>query len=143
MTYNAKEVARFIISYCMNKNTPVSNLKLQKILYFAWVDYWKQKRRVLYTDAICAWQFGPVVPDVYYEYCTYGGLPIDVTYETSIMGEDRLTLESIVEQYRKISAYELVNMTHAEGTPWSVTFQNGSGNRKVITPDLIQRIAGN
>ena len=94
MLYNASDIAKYIISYCSSKNMPISNLKLQKVLYFTWVDYYRETGTALFLDDICAWQLGPVVPDVYYDYCSYGGRPIYLTYngiEDEISERDEAT----------------------------------------------------
>ena len=76
--YSAVDVAKYIVSYSTQQGKSISNLKLQKMLYYLWVDYYKSTGRELYVDDICAWQFGPVVPDVYYEFCSYAGTPISI-----------------------------------------------------------------
>lgn len=73
-----------IVSYCSNKKQPISNLKLQKILYYAWIDYYKRTGNALFLNDICAWQLGPVIPDVYYEFCSYAGTPIFESFDVSI-----------------------------------------------------------
>ena len=60
MSYTALEIAKYIISTCSKKNRPISNLKLQKLLYFAWIYYYTKTGNGLFHDDICAWQFGPV-----------------------------------------------------------------------------------
>lgn len=62
MWYDAAEVAKFIITECFKSNIAISNLKLQKMLYFLWVDFFKKTGRRLFMDDFCAWQLGPVVP---------------------------------------------------------------------------------
>ena len=42
MTYSAVDIAKYIVSYCSGKHRPVSNLKLQKMLYYTWIDYYKK-----------------------------------------------------------------------------------------------------
>ena len=42
MTYTAVDIAKYIVSYCSGKHRPVSNLKLQKMLYYTWIDYYKK-----------------------------------------------------------------------------------------------------
>ncbi|MCH5271593.1 MAG: DUF4065 domain-containing protein [Lachnospiraceae bacterium] len=137
MWYSALEVARYIISRCASLNRPISNLKLQKVLYFVWVDFYRKTGRMLFDDNICAWQLGPVVPEVYYEYCSYAGTPIFLLYTTTIAPRDREMLDDIISDYLPISANELVNRTHATGSAWDVIYKNGEGNRKVIPFDLI------
>ena len=64
-------MAKYIISRCSELRNPVSNLKLQKMLYFIWIEFYKHTGRMLFLDDICAWQLGPAVPIVYYEFCQY------------------------------------------------------------------------
>lgn len=143
MWYDALEIARFIITICTQSDKPVSNLKLQKMLYFIWVDYFKQTGRWLFHDDICAWQLGPVVPKAYYEYCSYAGRPISAVYAYAVNEEDRNILKNIIERYINIPANVLVNRTHNPGTAWDVIYSGGAGNREVIPFRLIiEREAG-
>ena len=49
MTYYVTEIAKYIITYCSNKKRPISNLKLQKLLYFLWIDYFKKNNCSLFN----------------------------------------------------------------------------------------------
>lgn len=139
MIYNAMTVANYIINKSYMEDNPVSNLQLQKMLYFAWVDYFKRTGKSLFWDNICAWQFGPVVPEVYYEYCAYGGRPINIRCETEITEPDMAILDEIVQHYLLIPVNVLVDMTHQANTAWDIIYQNGEGNRQVIPFDLIKK----
>lgn len=140
--YKALDVAKYIITYCFNQNKPISNLKLQKILYFLWVDFYKQTQKSLFKENICAWQLGPVVPEVYYEFCSYAGLPITKMFnlDSLINKEQQGTINNIIDKYIDSSAYSLVEKTHKVGTPWTLTYQDGIGARDIIPFDLIQRL---
>ena len=70
--YKALDIARYIIERCREKNRTVSNLKLQKILYFVQAEFLVTKNQPCFGETIEAWDFGPVVPEVYYEYRMYG-----------------------------------------------------------------------
>lgn len=137
MWYSALDVARYIITKCSLLEKPVSNLKLQKMLYFVWVDFYKQTHRYLFGDDICAWKLGPVVPDVYYEFCSHAGRPIYYIYSSDINSEDTKILDKIIPDYIDIPANILVNRTHARGTAWDEIYQDGDGNRRVIPFSLI------
>lgn len=137
MWYDALQVARYVITRCFEAGKPVSNLKLQKMLYFLWVDFYKKKAKKLFLDDICAWQLGPVIPDVYYEYCSYAGRPIFARYESEINACDEKILDELIEKYVNISATELVAKTHELGTAWDEIYRNGLGNREVIPFSLI------
>lgn len=137
MWYDALEVARYIITRCSQLGKPISNLKLQKMLYYVWIKFYEKTHRALFFNDICAWQLGPVVPDVYYEYCPYAGLPIREELSTIIEPESRKIIDVIIDKYIDLSARELVQMTHKPGSAWDSVYQGGTGNRKVIPFQLI------
>lgn len=137
MWYSAADVAKYIITLCYKAGKPVSNLKLQKMLYFLWVDFYKKTGRMLFRDNICAWQLGPVVPGVYYDYCSYAGSPICEVYGSEIEDEDAEEMDTIIFKYMDTPANELVNRTHEPGTAWDMVYKNGAGKRKIIPFDLI------
>lgn len=137
MWYSAMEVARYIITRCSEEGRAISNLKLQKMLYFLWVDFYKKTGRKLFLDDICAWQLGPVVPEVYYEYCPYGGRPIFAEYTSEIKNKDQRILDDLIRKYIDIPASVLVSRTHKSGSAWDRIYKNGLGNRKIIPFSLI------
>ncbi len=137
MWYSALEIAQYIITRCFDLNQPVSNLKLQKLLYFLWIEFYKKTGRWIFSDNICAWQLGPVVPEVYYEYCSYAGSPIRLSYSTSVESGDREILNDIISDFLPVPANVLVSRTHTPGSAWDVIYQNGAGNRKIIPFELI------
>ena len=142
MAFKALDIAKYIVDYCTQKNKSVSNLKLQKMLYYLWIEYYKITKESLFCDEICAWQFGPVVPDVYYEYCSYAGSPIIKRYLLS--GFESLNiLNEIIDKYIDITANELVRKSHEIGLPWATIYNNGTGNREVIPFELIIQLECN
>ncbi|MBD5515399.1 MAG: DUF4065 domain-containing protein [Lachnospiraceae bacterium] len=138
-TYSAMEIANFIIDTCTKNHNPVSNLRLQKLLYFVWVDFYRETGRYIFLDNMQAWQLGPVVPDVYYEYCAYGGKPINLCCETFISPEDTAILKEIIEKYLLVPVSVLVERTHMPDTAWYKVYNNGQGNRNVIPFWLIRQ----
>lgn len=137
MCYDAMDVAKYIITRCTNMGKPISNLKLQKMLYFLWIGFFEITGEILFNNDICAWQLGPVVPDVYYEYCSYAGLPINAKYLNTIERSDKKILDDLIEKYIDISAFQMVNLTHVSGGAWDTIYRDGIGNRSVIPFQLI------
>lgn len=135
--YSAVDVSKYIINRCNSYNKPITNLKLQKMLYFIWIEYYKIKKQFLYENDICAWQFGPVVPDVYYEFCSYAGVPIRQRYDFSLDIDDSSLLDDFIDRYVEIPTSELVGMTHQKNRPWDKIFIDGVGNRETIPFSLI------
>lgn len=74
--YDVLDICRYIIN-CSYKNLDgISNLKLQKILYFVQIQFLREYNKLCFIDNIEAWDFGPVIPKAYKEYSIYGDLPI-------------------------------------------------------------------
>ena len=134
--YSAVEIAKFVITFCTEINKPISNLHLQKILYYLQVHFAKKQKK-LYLEDIYAWQYGPVVPEIYYLFAGYGASKITNRYETSIRKDIELELKSIILKLIDISPWELVEMTHTKGDPWDKTYNNGHGVNNVIDFSLL------
>ena len=66
--HSALDVARYIINYSNKKDYHISNLKLQKLLYFTQAYYlaFTDSHKPCFPERIEAWNFGPVVPEVYH-----------------------------------------------------------------------------
>ena len=69
--YSALDIAKYIISKCTSDEKPINNLQLQKILYYAQKEFLRVSS-ALFDDEFEAWQFGPVIPSAYYQYCGFG-----------------------------------------------------------------------
>ena len=137
-TSNVLDVARYMIDVAEKDNKPLSNLKLQKILYFLWKRYYREKRDCLFdNDYFYAWKFGPVVPSVYYEYFMFGAYPIssgllDSFNKDVLSAEVRRIIETTVKEYENRSVAELVNQTHVVNGAWDRIFANGKGIKEII-----------
>ena len=136
----AIDLAKYIVNKCTCDEKPISNLQLQKILYNIQKEFLSIDNKA-FCDEIEAWQFGPVVPNVYYYFCGFGAMPISSNYDVS-MGEyddSEITLiNTIVEDKRKLNPWDLVEETHRVGGAWHEIYQNGSGNRCPIPENLIR-----
>jgi uncharacterized phage-associated protein len=106
----------------------VSNLKLQKLLYYAQGSHLALYDKPLFPDPIEAWTHGPVVPPVYHVYKQYGSSPIPVPadfsfarYSEEIIG----FLDEVYSVYGQFSAWKLRDMTHSE-QPWIEAFDSKS-----------------
>lgn len=138
MAYSAVELSKYIITKCARENKPISNLQLQKILYFIQKEYLQKKGTVAFDDPIEAWQFGPVVPHAYYRFCGYGGMPIRTEYISDIKQDDKSGIDSIVEEKRSLDPWDLVKETHKAGSAWDYVYAHGNGNRRLIPVNLIK-----
>ena len=131
----AIDVARYLIGFAQNDGKPVDNLRLQKLLYYAWGTYWYNKQQELFSDDIEAWPFGPVVREVYVEYYN----EVDPKCNLAI-GEEELEevnknlcddvrnfLKNFNSLYKDEDTFSLVNASHRE-RPWKETYEEGEKN---------------
>lgn len=138
--YKAMELSTYIVSKCIKEDCPISNLQLQKILYYIQKAFLDRGDRA-FSDNIEAWQFGPVVPNVYDHYCGYGAMPISFSsIKYDVAKEDKQLIDSIVESKRVLAPWDLVEETHKKGGAWDKTYKNGSGSHEVIPTDLIKAV---
>lgn len=137
--YHAIQIAHFIIDYCSNISRPVSNLELQKIMYFLQMVFMRENNgNELIIDDFCAWKYGPVIPSVYSLYSGYGGNLISNFYNCSdIDSYTAQFMQPLIERLESKGPWELVDLTHKAGTPWHQIFNNGLGNGSVIPKGLI------
>lgn len=147
MHLRATEVARYVVGKCASDRSPVSNLQLQKILYFLQYVYCTATRGCLiFDEEFCAWPYGPVLPDVYGEYKFYGSHEINETFDGHFnvdFGDARGFVDSGIESLREKYPWDLVRISHEDGSPWSVVWRGGAGNGRSIPNDLIRASALN
>lgn len=141
MSRSALDVAKYIIDKCAVEKRPISNLQLQKILYYVQVAFYNKFDRPCFSNDFEAWMFGPVVPEVYYRYCGAGAYDIVLKYP-GVRGmwkpDEKTLVDSIVENKREENPWALVNDTHRKGKAWALTYQDGQGNKKIIEKELIR-----
>ena len=138
--YNAIELSKYIVSKCVHDKCPISNLQLQKILYYIQKDF-LSRGNPIFGDAVEAWQFGPVVPNVYYYFCGFGAMPITTAYDNiSVMNNDKKYIDPIVEKKRILNPWDMVDETHKKDGAWDVTYKNGNGNHDIISVGLIKKL---
>jgi uncharacterized phage-associated protein len=125
--YGALTIARYIINKCNENHSSISNLKLQKILYFVQAEFLVEKGEACFSEDIHAWDFGPVVPDVYQKYKVYGTANIPsvnkAAERTGISEDDRKIIDDMIKECSKYSAAELAEITRKQ-SPWKQAYSN-------------------
>jgi len=113
----AKEVADYIVAFSREHGDPISNLKLQKLLYYAQAWHLALYGNPLFDERIEAWVHGPVVPPVYGAYKGWAWQPIQENPENFDLGGSEGHVDEVLDVYGGISAYDLEKLTHSE-EPW-------------------------
>ena len=122
MAYKALDIANKIITKTdLEHGDTISNLKLQKMLYYQQGFHLAYFGTPLFDEDIVAWQYGPVVPSVYKEYKSFESNSISTSEEGISLSDDEEELfNNVYEEYNQFSAVALMKMTHEE-SPWKTT----------------------
>lgn len=133
------DIANALLRYAENTEGEdlMSNLKLQKMLYYQQGFHLAMFGTPLFDDEIEAWMYGPVVPAVYDMYKSNGrdGIKSDKGKEFAFSNSKEAALfDEVNKVYGKFSAIGLMNMTHSEA-PWKNT---PTGEGHVISKDLMR-----
>jgi uncharacterized phage-associated protein len=134
--YDPRAVANLLLDLAASDDDgpiPISNLALQKLLYFAHGHYLiRTGGTPLVQGSFEAWTYGPVHPAVYQAFKSEAGRPIAaratarnvMTGETRPLAlpddaEVRRQLRHVLRSYGHLSPGRLVDITHAPKGPWA------------------------
>lgn len=138
----AMTLANYILNKAKKANINVTNMKLQKILYYVQGYFLAKFDRPLFPDEIQAWKFGPVVPNVYYEFSPFGSEELFALGEADMTSCDMQEVElidSVINDKLQLSARALMLSTHNE-LPWKTVTKDGTHitANAVISNELIK-----
>ncbi len=135
MTYPVNTIANYIINY-VNETLGynINNLKLQKILYYLEARYLLENDSSLFEEKIEKWQYGPVVPAVYFRFNHLGAeninhVPVQFDFlklisddpdnsfvktneDETIHDDDKNVINDTVKKLIKYNPFDLVDETH-------------------------------
>ncbi|HWX65718.1 MAG TPA: type II toxin-antitoxin system antitoxin SocA domain-containing protein [Rhodanobacter sp.] len=138
MNMDGRAVANFVLDVCEAEQRPITNLALQKIIYFCHVWSLVKLGQPLIKQRFEAWQFGPVLQYLYREFKAFERDPITsrakkVNVVTGVLeiadyqfdNDTEQFLRKIIMVYSSISAGNLVDISHAKGAPWDLAWNHG------------------
>ena len=131
--YKAVDVAKYIIHRCNKTGTAITNLQLQKILYFVSGEIFLKHHIDLIQEDFYAWKLGPVVPVVYEVFCLYGGypIPLDAEFDVGMIDKKyRGDIDRVVDKYSIQPVWELVEESH-QTDPWKFTYEIFGNNSRI------------
>lgn len=140
--YPATTIANEFLRLAWAKQSTLTHMKLQKLVYIAHGWYLAiSQGDPLIRERVEAWDYGPVISELYAEFAKYGKDKIDALFlavgsvdgsltsvEPSIEDDDSLArnvIDRIWEVYGDLNAYQLSSMTHEPDTPWEKARQRG------------------
>lgn len=133
----ALTVAKFFLSsQTGDASDAISNLKLQKLLYYAQGFYLAIHDKPLFKEDFEAWEHGPVIPAMYRMFSKYGSgaipKPDDFSFEP-YTDEEKQFLQDVYGSFGQYSAWALRDLSH-QTTPWKETPRN-----HIIPQELMKR----
>lgn len=148
MTRELLRVCNDIIKKATEENIYLPPTKLQKLLYFLYGHYLAEIKEPLFEESFQAWQYGPVIPEVYNR---TRGVPDIETLMADIDGKYYITnpnsefgkkyfeiFNYVWSKYKLLPASRLSYLTHADGSPWRITCDK-IGKCQIIPVRLIEK----
>lgn len=129
--YDVRAVANFVLDVADADGRNVSNLHINKIVYFLHADFLVEFSRPLVSAKIEAWTHGPVFREIYREFKEFGNGPISgraryidpdtgrkKNAQWGFTREEEEFLRGLVKKYIVMTPGALVAQSHVEGGPW-------------------------
>lgn len=140
----ATNVAKYFLALANECEDPITNLKLNKLVYYAQAWHLALFGTSLFQEDIEAWKHGPVLPVIYDAYKHFRWTPITGDNLSSeemrqlFSAEQQELLDDIVEIYFPQTAYALEQMTRDED-PWVFARQGLAPHESnIITHDAMR-----
>lgn len=140
--YTAMQIAAAVIKLYAIEKQPITNLKLQKVLFYIQAKSFLMRGEPIFQDDIEAWRHGPVVRDVYNTFYPFIAFPLD---ENDIIVKQNLPeldgtsfyiVYSTVKETIPYSAWELVDKTKKTRV-WKDSYERNKYN--IISKESIKK----
>ena len=149
--YTPGHVANHVLDRAFAERHPVTQMKLQKLVYIGYGWTLALLDQKLFDEPIYAWKHGPVIKSLYDEFKHYGATPIDqysmnFDLDSSEIHFPRIpdsdqdvdrVLNMVWGVYKNFKAVTLRNKTHEQGSPWCATYRPDRRNL-AISDELIK-----
>lgn len=138
--YDSRTVANRFLELAAERGEALTPMQLLKLVYIAHGWMLALYHKPLIREQVQAWQYGPVIPELYSEIRFYRGLPISKNIAAPSEPVDpaaQSIISQVYERYGRLTGPALSRLTHAENTPWARTYRPGSFGL-VIPTDLIE-----
>jgi uncharacterized phage-associated protein len=149
---DVRAIANLVLSRAAELRLSVSNMALNKIVYFVHCDYLVERGSPLVRAKIEAWKHGPVFREIYHQFKQWDDNPIQgratkvdpqtgevVLADEHFSDAEKRYLSELIDRYVRFSAPQLRAISHVAGGPWHVVWgHDGESNPGMqITNQLI------
>ncbi|QCI65200.1 Panacea domain-containing protein [Phreatobacter stygius] len=135
MTYDVRDIANYILDVADKLHVPLTNIAINKLIYFLHAHFVVESNKPLITAKIEAWEHGPVFREIYREFRIHKDKPISTRARKidlntglgtidapDIALSDRNLIDQILPRYIRLSAAALVALSHEKDGPWDRTW---------------------
>lgn len=140
MAHTAITVAAALLNKANEKGLVLTPMQLLKLVYIAHGWMLGLCSRPLIHEDVEAWQYGPVIPEVYHAVKHFRDSPVtSVAFAgpAPLDAEESDLIDQVLDIYGKKNGIALSSITHKPGTPWDKTW-NSYGKNAKISNDLIE-----
>lgn len=127
--YDVLTVADAILKIAKANGKSLTPMQLVKLTYIAHGWSLGLRNKDLFQNRIEAWQYGPVIPDLYHATKSYGRKPIPLDLvddaDSGVSEEDIAFLKDVFNKYGHLDGIQLSYLTHQSGTPWDRVYMPG------------------
>ena len=152
MSYPASLIAYAFVKKGINEGKFVTQMKLQKLVYFAHGHHLIKYGTPLIKENFQAWLYGPVIPEIYDDFKLYGSRPITDTSSWLPSETDKApylfdeaatdSINYTWEVLKDISAMSLSNWTHQPNSPWSKVYDPEKRSTPISNEDIKRYFEG-
>lgn len=140
---SAIAVAQVFLDLASGCGKRLSNMQLQKLVYFAHGIHLAVFDTPLIDDPVKAWDFGPVIPNLYEKLRIFGRgfVNSDLAPETrdhiDPQGNEAKAISSVWNTYKDYDAWQLSAITHIANSPWDKIWKQNNNHYGLIPNHLI------
>jgi uncharacterized phage-associated protein len=126
-------------------NIIISNLKLQKLMYFVEAYYMnKEDKNHLYDSEWSAWDYGPVNKELYNYFKKFGSVEISLSQEEKNTIDDlpetnKKCIKKIYDFFGGYNAFDLVTLTHMPNSPWYELKRTSKYDFNILNDSVINK----
>jgi uncharacterized phage-associated protein len=148
--FDVRAVANLVLDVAQRRGVDVTNMALNKVVFFVHSDYLVEGGRPLVGAKIEAWKHGPVFREIYHEFKGWDDEPIrgrakrvnphsgEVEEATADFGSEEQRIRDLIDRYVHFSAAYLRALSHRAGGPWQVVWgHDGEANPGMQITDQI------
>ncbi len=140
MSFDVRSVANFVLDWAEAHGQAVTNLEINKIVFFLHAHHLVEFGKPLVSAKIEAWNYGPVFRELYSQFKIFEHSPITnratkidpetgsrIVCKENFGTNTQCLIECILPKYAKLSASALVSLSHEVGGPWDKVWNRNGG----------------